>query len=662
MPIAPTYPGVYVEEIASGVRTITGVSTSITAFVGYTVRGLDHRPKRIFSFADFERGFGGLSSESELSYSVSQFFSNGGSDAIVVRVPKGDAAAASITMVDSVAAGGKKALTLTALSKGAWGNAINVDVDYANTGSDSKAFNLTISDLATQNVETFLTVTLDSAKPNYVVAVVNDKDSGSQLVSVGVPDNTAGRPIETGVIGSDITLTDLKNDKDYTFLLTADVPEGPTKVPLLKDVIIPFLASGEDTPTSIAGVCRLIERKTNLVLQQKLPGSGIRCVPSSSGNGVRILGSFSPTLFPGAQDAKITLADGTNSPLTALKLSSPTANVAHYKLGIGRTQNSQVDAVQGSDGTKLPGTADLIGSPAKYTGIYALDKVDLFNILVIPDATRAQPGDSTKLDTAVEPNSIFSAALSFCKKRRAFLIIDPPPQVKDPDAAVDWKTSGLTVHDSFAAAYFPRIRVRDPLNNYQLRSFAPSGTVAGLYARTDSSRGIWKAPAGTEAQLNNVQGLTYKLTDAENGSINPLGLNCFRTLPVYGNVSWGARTLTGADVEGSEWKYIPVRRLALFIEESLFRGTQWVIFEPNDEPLWAQIRLNCGAFMHNLFRQGAFQGSTPKDAYIVRCDKETTTQDDINRGIVNVLVGFAPLKPAEFVFIRLQQIAGQLQS
>ena len=150
------------------------------------------------------------------------------------------------------------------------------------------------------------------------------------------------------------------------------------------------------------------------------------------------------------------------------------------------------------------------------------------------------------------------------------------------------------------------------------------------------------------------------LTDLENGALNPLGVNCLRNFPVYGNVCWGARTLDGADLLASEWKYVPVRRLALFLEESLYRGTKWVVFEPNDEPLWAQIRLNVGAFMHDLFRQGAFQGRRRSEAYFVKCDGETTTQTDINLGIVNIVVGFAPLKPAEFVIIKIQQIAGQI--
>jgi uncharacterized protein len=132
-------------------------------------------------------------------------------------------------------------------------------------------------------------------------------------------------------------------------------------------------------------------------------------------------------------------------------------------------------------------------------------------------------------------------------------------------------------------------------------------------------------------------------------------------MPGTGRVVWGSRTREGADRLASEWKYLPVRRLTLFIEESLYRGTQWVVFEPNDEPLWASIRLNIGAFMHSLFRQAAFQGKTAREAYEVKCDSETTTQNDIDRGIVNIVVRFAPLKPAEFVVIKIQQLAGQVQ-
>lgn len=465
--------------------------------------------------------------------------------------------------------------------------------------------------------------------------------------------------METGTVGGDIDLTQIKNDKTYTLKISSDVPSGA-----INNVDCTFIAPGDPIPSSIAGVCRLLETKVNLKLQATLPGASIRCVPSASGKGVRINALFPPELVPGALDAKMTFSAGAPDDAAAtLKLATgvvKSANVAHYWVGQGRATLAQTGALLGVDGTKLPLTADLIGSPSLFTGIYALDKVDLFNILCIPDATRSQASNPSALDPTVDPNSIFGAAMTFCKQKRAFLLVDSPPNVADVSSGVDWISSGLTVHDLNGAAYFPRLKLADPLNNYQLRQFAPCGVVAGLYARTDVARGVWKAPAGTEAKLSGVQGLAYTLTDGENGVLNPLGLNCFRTFPVYGTVSWGARTLVGSDAEASEWKYVPVRRLALFLEESLYRGTQWVVFEPNDEPLWAQIRLNLGAFMHNLFRQGAFQGTTPKEAYFVKCDKETTTQNDINLGIVNIVVGFAPLKPAEFVIIKLQQMAGQI--
>jgi phage tail sheath protein FI len=200
------------------------------------------------------------------------------------------------------------------------------------------------------------------------------------------------------------------------------------------------------------------------------------------------------------------------------------------------------------------------------------------------------------------------------------------------------------------------LRASDPLRENRLRDFAPSGAVAGVIARTDAARGVWKAPAGQEASIVGARELTVRLTDGQNGILNPRGVNCLRTFTATGRVVWGSRTVEGDDDLASQWAYLPVRRTALFIEESLYRGSQWVVFEPNDEKLWAQIRLTLGSFMHGLFRQGAFQGTTPQQAYFVKCDAETTTQADIDRGIVNIIVGFAPLKPAEFVVIQIQQI------
>ena len=187
----------------------------------------------------------------------------------------------------------------------------------------------------------------------------------------------------------------------------------------------------------------------------------------------------------------------------------------------------------------------------------------------------------------------------------------------------------------------------------------PCGAVAGVWAATDSSRGVWKAPAGTAATITGITDFTVQVDDGESGTLNPLAVNGLRTMPAVGPVVWGARTTVGADQAPNQWKYLPVRRLALYIEESLRRGTQWAVFEPNDEPLWSSLRLNVTTFMQGLFRQGAFEGTTPAQAYLVQCDANNNPQAQIDLGIVNILVGFAPLYPAEFVIINIQQQAGQ---
>ena len=295
-------------------------------------------------------------------------------------------------------------------------------------------------------------------------------------------------------------------------------------------------------------------------------------------------------------------------------------------------------------------------------GIYALENADIFTLMVLPPHS---PGElvngAPQLD--LDP-TVWSDALSYCQKRRAMLLIDPPSTWTNAQTAYQQLTGALpppsVVRDPNSAMYFPWAYFADPLQQGRPRLFAPSATAAGVMATIDSKRGVWKAPAGEEARVVGSQGLAYNVSNAENGNLNPLALNCIRTFPIVGTVVWGARTLDGADIQSSQWKYLPVRRTALFLEESLYRGTNWVVFEPNDEPLWAQIRLNIGAFMRSLFRQGAFQGATPQEAYFVKCDHDTTTQDDINKGIVNILVGFAPLKPAEFVVIKISQIAGNI--
>jgi phage tail sheath protein FI len=287
-------------------------------------------------------------------------------------------------------------------------------------------------------------------------------------------------------------------------------------------------------------------------------------------------------------------------------------------------------------------------------GIFALEQAELFNLLVIPP-----------LDWGVDiAPATLAAAAAYCLERRAFLIVGAPiagegnsvEAGKAGHEAVRQALSSYPGAAANAALYVPRALAQV---NGGAREIAASGAIAGVIARTDRSRGVWTAPAGMEASLQGISGLSAALTDSENGELNRLGINCLRVFPGQGPVIWGARTLEGSDELASDWKYIPVRRLALLIEESIDRGTRWARFEPNDETLWSRLRLTVGNFLLDLFRQGALQGQTPDRAFFVKCDQTTTTQSDIDSGHVNIMIGIAPLKPAEFVILRFQQRAGQ---
>jgi phage tail sheath protein FI len=518
MPATLTYPGVYIEEIPSGVHTITGVATSITAFVGRAWKGRLDEPVIITSYADYERQFGGLWRGSTLSYAVRQFFLNGGSQAIIIRVAT--RTGVNTAVAATINAGGGN--TFIASSEGTWGRNLKVTIDHdTKDTTDAKLFNLTVFD--------------DPALPPALPRDAEGRGGSGvreKFLNVSV-DDTSPRYIET-----------------------------------------------------------VLEQQSILLRTQ---------------------------------------AVGNAAPVPAANLQSA--------------------ANAGNDGVDITGPV-IEGNVQNKTGLNALLKTDLFNLLCIPPLTIGASGTDV-------PISTWTAAATLCETRRAFLVVDAPNNWTIANAQTNVTDFSAIVRKN-AAIYFPRLVITDSLLDGNSDEFASCGVIAGLMSRTDSARGVWKAPAGTEANLRGVLGLTLNMTDPENGLLNPLGINCLRTFPGIGTLCWGARTLEGQDILASEWKYVPIRRLALFLEESLFRGTKWVVFEPNDEPLWAKIRLNVGAFMMSLFRQGAFQGSTPDKAFYVKCDGETTTQDDRNKGIVNIEVGFAPLKPAEFVVIKIQQMAGDL--
>jgi len=304
--------------------------------------------------------------------------------------------------------------------------------------------------------------------------------------------------------------------------------------------------------------------------------------------------------------------------------------------------DSTLSVTAGSDGT-TPQTADYMA------GFDLLDTIRDVNILAVP-------GKGYK--------EIVDYGSTYCEKRATLagvndcFFIGEMDEIEDTKEEAQKFVNKLTKKSPYTAVYFPWLKMTDPTGiEPEPISVPPSGFIAGMYAKIDGTRGVWKAPAGTEANIGGATGLLKNVTDAEQDTLNNKGVNCIRAFPAAGIVIWGSRTLSTR--AQPEWRYVPVRRTAIFLEVSILNGIQWAVFEPNDEELWASLRLNIGAFMMRLFRQGAFQGDTPSKAFFVKCDSETTTQADIDAGVVYVLVGFAPLKPAEFVVIKISQKAGQ---
>jgi len=642
MPITPSYPGVYVQEVPSGTHTIIGVNTSDTGFVGYFNSGPMNTAVRLLNLGDFDRIFGPLSPISEAGYAIQQYFANGGDTAWVVRTAAFDAAnpltAASLTILQAPVkpgSSGVPVLIVSASSPGTWGNNLVIDIDY-NTEKPNQ-FNLTVTEMGIQGGQvgevasvTTRNLSMDPTQSNYAPAVINAMtDSMVTLTDL----NSAGSPNLPAASGTNGAA--LPAGFNFQSIAGQSMTAAFGTTPLPASVTIPSTATV--TSFTLAPILQ--------TAIQKVPGLSSAAVTYSQSTRQVNVQLNDPSLAASMLSFQGGLA-------VALNFGQSSANVQSYVMNTPAA-GAQTDPTTGANGLP-PGPDELIGSPLDRTGIYAFDPVEVINIICLPDA-RDLPATSAFY--------VWSNALAYAKTRYAMLLIDLPTAITTLPQLQMWLQANAGLVDRNSAAYWPYPMVPDSLNGFRLRVVAPSGTLAGVYARTDDGPGVWKAPAGVDSVLLGVSQLSYVMNDSENGVINPLGINALRTFTTYGNVSWGARTLDGNDVRSSEWKYIPVRRTALFLEQSLLRSLQWVVFEPNGEVLWRQIVLNVSAFMNQLFLQGAFKGTTPKDAYYVACDATTTSPEDTARGIVNIVVGFAPLRPAEFVIISIEQLtAGSVPS
>lgn len=645
---APTYPGVYVSEGAAGARPLEIASTSTAAFVGISERGPDDAARRVTSWAQFEREFGGFVPDGYLAHGVFQFFNNGGRQCYVVRIVRADAVAATVTLqnrADTPVAG----LTVTARSSGAWGNRLLLQVEDG-TLDPANEFRLSVRRQAEAStvpanvndadpVEVFDNLSMDPDAPNHVVDVLGAQ---SALVEATVPGANSSTRNGTHRGGGKPSL-----------------PLG-TKVALQIDVdgdgfrgiTLPAAAAAATDAADVAAAIQTAVRALT-----KLRGSTSDAAYTG----------FACTVEPG-NSGRLLLASGSTGARSsvAVRPAGPTDASGLLKLGaLGRSENgialrrpATADVVQLGDAVVTDpvtaakqgddGSADL--TEASFNAAFArLDKLTDVSLLAVPGEV-AVPGDASM--------TMFDLGTAYCANRPlqdVFFIGEMAGHDDSVADAIAFRDK-LNSANSFGALYFPWVTGADPTGRSRTPiPLPPSGHVAGLYARTDAARGVWKAPAGVAASLNGISGLTTELDDVEHGALNPRGVAVLRRFPGVGVVAFGARTVSSDPL----WRYIPVRRTAIMLRVSIYNGIQWAVFEPNDETLWSQLRLTIGSFMTTLFRQGAFQGGSATDAFFVKCDGETTTQADIDQGVVNVQVGFAALKPAEFVVVTISQLAGQ---
>jgi phage tail sheath protein FI len=764
-----SYPGVYIQEIPSGFRAISGVATSIAAFVGMAKRGPLNLPTRVLGLKDYERIFSADTSQGEMTEQVRQFFINGGEQAFIVRIAQ-DAQPATVTLRN---ADGTVVMTLASRDAGLDANQIRARVDY-NTSSPERTFNLTLfRETFDANgapivsvLETHAGLGMDPDGPRFAQTVVSQQsqlataevDAAAVAAAATLEAFSASAALFADEAAVVTAMTNAIADAGGTAgrfrVKVGDAPWLTVEFPSaglafaniatrINDLLAPHTtvqvaaSVAANGPLIIradtAGHDVLVDRAPQLDIAQALGlgaaqggvevGSHAAARPAPSGlvsvlDGAAAgdlaallafggaakadfdtpgIGGVRPFTVPQADIAYPAPAPGDMNEgttdgrslrnirenLEAIAIAMSTASddwraeVHGHRLaivprfgdasaGAGATFTSADPDLSAAnqlfDGATAARAAEALGGgddgsvpdENEYDAAYQQidERVDLFNLLILPKSA-ADTGDPTIR------SRLWGAASAFCQQQRAFLIADIEPDAQTPDGVLQELQAFRTgVVKDHAGVWWPQVVIA---SNGVRKNIDPSGSIAGVMSRIDGSRGVWKAPAGLEADIRGVLGVSVPMSDAQNGVLNPQAVNAVRPFP-SGVTSWGARTMDGFDNSGNtDYRYVPVRRLALFIEESLLRGLKFAVFEPNDEPLWAQIRLSAGAFMNSLFRRGAFAGRTASDSYFVKADAETTTPQDQALGIVNVLVGFAPLRPAEFIVITLQQQAGQVQ-
>jgi uncharacterized protein len=659
----PTYmhPGIYIEEIPSGLIPVEAASTSTTVLLGYLTRGTVGEPELIFKQDDFVQKFGKINDQygglrdtgkdklgDPMGHSIAAFFLNGGRQAYIVRLARDGtpalvAASTGITNPTDAA----EIFEFTAVDEGSWGNDLVVRMELTDAADPALGYLVQIGygegdDFGA--LEAFDQVSLVPDDPRYLVEVIND---GSSLVDV-----------EDGKVAADLSYTRRGS-------LTSDnlAALGSAEFDTLAAKTLTLDFGGGNTASIVFPGVSAVDKKTSLASVAEFIQSEVR---KTAGPAPHPAIAFTAELI----DNRLVLTSGTESDGTspssvaATGAASPTSARGILGLGAsavadGVTSTADLPYAAGEDAKLSAGSDGEEPQLADYQA--ALTKLENYrdaSIICVPGRQWDPDGSSDLIG-----KSVIEAAVAHAEKMRNRMV------VVDPEASIELKTQkavkdqGFTT-SSYSALYYPYVRVANPYyhpenapNRPKTVLVAPSGFAAGVWSRIDGRRGVWKAPAGLEADVKGIRDTEFVVGDPEQDQLNIWGVNAIRGI-VGPPVVWGSRTL--ATKANPEYRYVPVRRTAIMIGESLYQSLQSVVFQPNNHVLWGSLRANIGGFMEGLFRAGAFQGEKSSDAYFVRCNLgDTMTQTDIDSGIVRVIVGFAPLKPAEFVIIQIQQKLNQ---
>ncbi len=665
-------PGVYIEEVESGPKPIEGVSTSTAGMVGMTVRGPETGlPLLVTSFAEFRRRFGAYLPDSFgasrfLAHAVRGFFENGGRRVYVRRVvgtglmtAGGTPTAGMRTRLTQDLQSGATSATLSSLRGIVAGTVLDFTMvkDGVTTGPHS------------------VTVTDYDAAANRVVWAAGDAPADTfEARYTAVVATLSGGPFATPVVvaaadggawGNRIAvqLFQTARAQAQVVALSAD-PATPAVFDIVQltttnnfyvGAIVEFDrgAAAGAPPDKEYG--RVIERLGNSIriaravdfaaatdLDPQAPSTvttvrtcEFRLVASYEG----VSESFGPLTLDNT--TPFFYEDVINTRSNLIRVSGGSVSETHpFSQPVG-ADGLNLALINGSDGA-APTAAEYIGvdnGPGQRSGLQALVDIDEISILAIPGIT-----------AQVVQNAMITQCETLMDR---FAVFDPVYNLNS--AIEDVQNVQRRRYDTkYAALYFPNLVAIDPVSGQEI-VLPPSGHVLGLYAKTDVERGVHKAPANVVVQ--GITGVEVIINKGEQDILNPDNINVIRDFRAAnrGIRIWGARCLTS----DTQWKYVPVRRLFIFVEESLDEGTQWVVFEPNDEPLWARVRQSISNFLLRVWRDGALMGATQEEAFFVRCDRTTMTQDDIDNGRLIVLVGIAPVKPAEFVIIRISQFTAE---